>query len=150
MTLEIDIAINDERWIEAIPDIEIYTHTTIEHVLTNQNIKNSEISIVLSNNPFIQDLNKTYRNKDKPTNVLSFPQNEPNMLGDIIISFETIKQESIEQQKEMKNHFTHMLVHGCLHLLDYDHECDKDAKIMEALEISILHDLSIKNPYETL
>jgi probable rRNA maturation factor len=109
----------------------------------------TEVSIVLSDDAFIQTLNKQWRGKDKPTNVLSFPQDEPGMLGDIIMAYETIAREAREQSKTFNNHAIHLTVHGILHLLGHDHEAgEKEEAEMEALEIRILEGLGIKNPYE--
>lgn len=162
MHIDIDVFVEMEMWHDAITDIQSYSTKIIENILKhniNKKAQHIEISIVLSGNNAIQKLNKTYRNKDKPTNVLSFPQttaadiydmHTPIIhLGDIIIAYETIAQESKVQNKDIRDHYTHMLVHGCLHLLHYDHETDEDAKEMEALEIEILHAFGIKNPYET-
>ncbi len=107
-----------------------------------------EISIVLAGDDFIQDLNKTYRGKDKPTNVLSFPQDDPGCLGDVILALETIRREAVEQGKSLTDHTLHLVVHGVLHLLGHDHENDQDAEIMEQIEIKVLAVLGIKNPYE--
>lgn len=93
-------------------------------------------------------LNKTYRGKDKPTNVLSFPFNESNHLGDLVLCHTVIAKEAIEQSKTLKDHYTHLVVHGILHLLGYDHENIEDAQEMEALEIDLLNELHINNPYE--
>ena len=116
-----------------------------------------ECTVTLSHDSKIKILNKHYRSKDKPTNVLSFPMFDKSSdiptgagqvpIGDIIIAFETIKREAIEQNKTLSDHFTHMLIHGFLHLLGYDHMNDKDAKSMETLEIKILKKLGINNPY---
>ena len=116
-----------------------------------------ELTVTLTNDKSIKVLNRDYREKDKPTNVLSFPMwnnmaDIPNgagaiPLGDIIIAFETIKREAIEQEKTLADHFTHMLIHGFLHLLGYDHMNEADATAMETLEIKILKKLSISNPY---
>jgi probable rRNA maturation factor len=111
-----------------------------------------EISIVLADNDFIQSLNKTYRGKDKPTNVLSFPQDpgvEDEMinLGDVILAYQTVQAEAQNQKKSFDDHVAHLLVHGILHLLEYDHENEQEAEEMEALEIRILESLGIKNPY---
>lgn len=116
-----------------------------------------ELTVTLSHDSKIKILNKHYRAKDKPTNVLSFPMFDDISeipanagqvpIGDIIIAFETIKREAIEQNKTLPDHFTHMLIHGFLHLLGYDHMNDKDAKSMESLEIKILKKLGINNPY---
>ena len=94
-------------------------------------------------------MNKNYRHQDKPTNVLSFPQTSEDMLditqpfislGDIIIAYETMKKEAEDQGKTFADHYSHMLVHGCLHLLHYDHQTDAQAQEMESLEIKILDD----------
>jgi probable rRNA maturation factor len=116
------------------------------------------LSIVLADDAMLQDLNATWRGKDKPTNVLSFPlwdadqidalpAGEALMLGDIFLSFETLEQESAAQKKPLADHFAHLVAHGTLHLLGYDHIEDADAAAMERLEIAILNKLSIQNPY---
>lgn len=102
-------------------------------------------------------LNLDYRQKDKPTNVLSFPSEIPEEilpllaarpLGDLVICIPVVLQEAAEQHKTPLEHFTHMLVHGCLHLLGYDHETsDAEAEEMEALEIEVLAKLGLNNPY---
>ena len=107
----------------------------------------SEVTIRLVDTAESHELNLTYRNKDKPTNVLSFPSEEDIFLGDIAISFNTLVKEAEEQDKEFYHHFIHMLIHGVLHLLGYDHETDDEAEEMETLEIKILEDMGIKNPY---
>lgn len=115
-----------------------------------------DISVLLTHDSYVQGLNKHYRMKDAPTNVLSFPQEtkpikgstEPVMLGDIVMSFETIQSEAQEQNILFMNHLTHLFVHGLLHLLGYDHIEEDEAEVMEALEINILSTLNIKNPYQ--
>lgn len=107
----------------------------------------AEISIVLSDDAQVQILNRDYRGKDKPTNVLSFPQEERGLLGDVVMSIDTLKREAAEQDKVLGDHIKHMLVHGCLHLLGHDHEEEEEAQLMEALEIKILAQLGVKNPY---
>lgn len=159
LNIEIDIDVQNSDWKTSIQNIEHLTRSAIEKALSMAMDKHPqmEISIVLSDDTFIQNLNKTYRHKDKPTNVLSFPMTEIEeiaestpfiSLGDVIVSFETIKRESEEQNKPLEHHYIHMLVHGCLHLLHFDHENDEDAEIMESKEIEILEQLGIKNPYE--
>jgi probable rRNA maturation factor len=111
-----------------------------------------ELTIRLVDNAEIQQLNLQYRNKEKPTNVLSFPFDVPdgielNLLGDIVIAINVVEQEAIEQKKTLKDHWAHMVIHGCLHLLGYDHIDDNEAEEMENLEIEILKGLSISNPY---
>lgn len=101
----------------------------------------------------IQELNKQYRDKDKPTNVLSFPMQSPeeidvDLLGDIVLCASVIKQEAKQQSKSEVSHWAHMVVHGMLHLQGYDHIKDDDAEEMEQLEINILSRLGFESPYE--
>ena len=126
--------------------------------------KQGEISVVLADDAAIQPLNASYRGKDKPTNVLSFPQQEmhegrflkdkplpPSLLwGDIILAHETIAREAHEQGKTFDHHFTHLFIHGFLHLLGYDHERPEEGERMEALERGILEALGIKDPYHMI
>ncbi len=112
-------------------------------------MEGGEISIRLTNDMVMRDLNYIYRKKNKPTNVLSFP-NRPPFWGDIIISCERLSDEAAQQKKTFHAHLAHLLIHGLLHLYGYDHEDDGEAEIMEALEIDILHKLAIANPYLTI
>jgi len=117
-----------------------------------------EMSVVLADDVFIQELNAQYRGKDKPTDVLSFPQEnlskghelsiENLNLGDIILSYETIERDAQSQGKNFVHHALHMVVHGFLHLMGYDHQSDGDAEEMEAIEIAVLAECGIANPYE--
>lgn len=102
-----------------------------------------------------QELNAVYRGKDKPTNVLSFPfENPPGLteplpiLGDLVVCAQVVAKEAAEQNKALMSHWAHMIIHGSLHLLGYDHIKDSEAQQMESLEIDILEQLSIPNPYE--
>ncbi len=100
-----------------------------------------EISILLTDNKTIQKLNKQYRKKDSATNVLSFETGDSEILGDIILAFETIEKEAKEQEKAFENHLTHLIIHGILHLIGYDHIDDSDAEIMEEKERIILSEV---------
>ncbi|MFQ3210260.1 MAG: putative rRNA maturation factor [Colwellia sp.] len=111
-----------------------------------------ELTIRLVNSEESQQLNNQYRRKDKPTNVLSFPFEVPdgielNLLGDLIICIEVMKQEAQEQHKVLFEHWAHLVIHGCLHLVGFDHISDSEALEMESIEITILKQLGIKNPY---
>lgn len=129
--------------------------TALRHIDAGQDC---EIGIACVGNDESHKLNLEYRGKDKPTNVLSFPGDVPEEvlamldalpLGDLVICIPVVLQEAVEQQKTPMEHFTHMLVHGALHLMGYDHETsDADAEEMEALEIEILAKLGFENPYQ--
>jgi probable rRNA maturation factor len=114
-----------------------------------------EVSIVLANNKTVHDLNLRFRGIDKPTNVLSFPalgdeprpKGVPRSLGDVVIAFETTKAEAKRDGKTLADHLTHLVVHGVLHLRGYDHERDRDAERMEALETRLLKSLGVADPY---
>jgi apolipoprotein N-acyltransferase len=110
--------------------------------------KDSEISIILTDDAEIRALNKRYRGIDRPTNVLSFETGDLILLGDIYISFDTVMKEAKSQNKRFEDHAAHMVAHGALHLLGHDHIQDSDAEKMEDMEIKILKKLGINNPYK--
>ena len=117
--------------------------------------RGGELSVVLADNRLSRRLNRTWRGKDKPTNVLSFPaaddaapKSAPALLGDVIIAGGVTADEAAAQGKRLSAHLTHLVVHGVLHLLGHDHERDADARRMEALEVRILRGLGVANPYE--
>jgi probable rRNA maturation factor len=115
--------------------------------------KSFELTIRLVNSDESCQLNHQYRGKDKATNVLSFPFEVPDgieldLLGDLIICVDIVKQEAAEQHKSINAHWAHMVVHGCLHLLGFDHIDDDEAEEMEALETKIITGLGIAAPYE--
>nr|WP_249365801.1 rRNA maturation RNase YbeY [Pseudoalteromonas sp. NEC-BIFX-2020_002] len=112
----------------------------------------SELSIVIADEAQSQQLNNDYRGKDKPTNVLSFEFEAPPgidipLVGDLIICPAIVLAEAIEQEKTFHDHFAHMVIHGCLHLLGFDHIKDEDANEMESIEKQLLADLGIADPY---
>ncbi len=117
------------------------------------------LDIVYTSNQNVQKLNKTYRKKDKPTNVLSFPQYEsraeiplnspaPLLLGSVVFALETIEEEAKAQNKSFENHCVHLFVHSVLHLLGYDHQLDVEAEMMEQKEIQVLQRMGLPNPYQ--
>lgn len=161
-SIEIDVSVSDPEWNASFLDLEdlacIAMRTTLETALLPAEIRTRDLeaSIVLANDDLIQILNREYRNMDKPTNVLSFanldsddppPPEGPYPLGDVILSYQTIDRESVEQGKFFRDHFIHMVVHGTLHLVGYDHQTEDEATIMETLEIRILESMHIQNPY---
>lgn len=145
--IDIEITIQHKEWPDMETILSMAVRKTLEHTEVSE--EKSEVSIVLADNDFVKQLNKTYRGKDRPTNVLSFPQNEDNILGDIILAYETIAEEANTQNKSFTDHAVHLTVHGFLHLLGLDHETEKEAQEMESVEIKILENMGIKNPYET-
>ncbi len=159
MIIETLIIIEDTRFNKEITDIELWcqkvcTKSWETACLYNENLPKEEveISVVLTDDEKIRQLNKDYRGKDKPTNVISFASIDSEEIdsglfiaGDIIISYDTTLKESTE--KGFKNHFTHLLIHGVMHLCGFDHENDGEATEMENIEIEILKNFGIANPY---
>jgi probable rRNA maturation factor len=116
-----------------------------------------ELSLVFADDAMVKALNAEWRGKDRPTNVLSFPafaikpgDRLPPLLGDIILAFETVEREAAEEAKLLEHHIGHLVLHGLLHLLGYDHETEEDAEEMEALERRILAKLAIPDPYAVI
>jgi len=112
----------------------------------------AEISVLLTDDEEQRELNRQWRSKDASTNVLSFPQIEPfepviGLLGDITLARETLEREALELDKSLQDHFTHLVVHGFLHILGYDHLDEDEAQTMENLETQILAGLGIADPY---
>jgi len=155
---EIDVAVEDERWEEVVPDLEAFVIRAVSAglaVAPDAPREAVEISILLTTDAAVQELNKTWRGKDKPTNVLSFPSPPQPIpagmarpLGDVVLAYDTMLRESAEQSKPLSHHLAHLLVHGTLHLLGQDHETgDADAEAMEALEVAALGTLGVPDPY---
>lgn len=112
-----------------------------------------ELTIRIVDEAESQELNSEYRGKDKPTNVLSFPFEAPAhvpipLLGDLIVCKQVVEREAIEQDKTLTAHWAHMIVHGCLHLLGYDHIEDEEAEEMEGIEKVVMKDLGFEDPYK--
>jgi len=117
----------------------------------------AELSVLLTSDEAVRQLNATYRGQDKPTNVLSFggepdarSQGQDFLLGDIVLSYQTIAIEAEQQRKNLGNHVSHLIVHGVLHLMGYDHRDDQTADAMELVEINILKGIGIENPYSQM
>lgn len=155
---EIDIAVEDERWVEALPDLEALVARAVEAglaALPDSEAGPVEVSVLLTDDEEVRSLNRQWRGKDKPTNVLSFPAPAQPLpggmarpLGDVVLAYDTLVRESAEQSKPLAHHLAHLLVHGTLHLLGQDHETgDAQAEAMEALEIVALATLGVPDPY---
>ena len=141
------------------PEAEAVIHRAIEAAaeLTDADVGEAELAVMLTDDTGIQTLNSNWRGIDKPTNVLSFPAlqpegdwkpgDAPRMLGDIAIAYETMRREADEEQKPFDHHLSHLAVHGFLHLIGYDHQTDDEAEAMEDLEREILARLGIPDPY---
>ena len=141
----VDISIRSPKW----PSIDVMIEKVALETLTVAKQKSpAELSIVLADDVFVQNLNHHYRGKDKPTNVLSFPADDNFMLGDVVLAYETVKKESGQHHRNFEHHVMHLIIHGILHLLGYDHENDGQAEEMESLEIRILRSFGVKNPYD--
>lgn len=160
----LDISIKSSGWTSL--GVNIHQHcqkiaeAVISHVTGDDNIRNFiEVSLLLADDKSLYNLNKEYRNKNKPTNVLSFPflKNSKNevlnmvksksctFLGDIAISYARIMEESLQQEKRFIEYFTYILIHGILHLFKYDHIIDEEAEIMEKMEIKIMKFLKLRS-----
>jgi probable rRNA maturation factor len=162
--LEIDVITSCPLWNDLNFDPQALAHSVIAMTLEAADLPpelerapSREASLMLSSDEEVRKFNREYRGQDKPTNVLSFAaldSEDPDMpvsgtlhIGDLIMAYETLDREAQEMEVSFKDHFTHLLVHGTLHLAGYDHEEEDEASIMESLEISILMRLGIENPY---
>lgn len=169
--IDLDICLRSADWEDQFPEYQMRIEACFEQILTQvhearnfEEIPHLELSILLCADKDIQELNKDYRDRDRATNVLSFPSlsekdmdvfltkgreipDFPIILGDIIFAFQTIEREALEQAKSFSDHFCHLCLHGMLHLLGYDHVEDAQAEKMEALEKKLLSKLSIDDPY---
>lgn len=146
--VELDLQLASEN--AGIPSIEDFQRW-VDAALADHD--GAQLTVRVVDEDEITELNRTYRNKDKPTNVLTFPFEAPaeielSLLGDIVICAKVVQDEAAEQGKPLHAHWAHMVIHGCLHLLGYDHLEDQEAESMEGLEISLLADLGYANPYE--
>lgn len=151
LTLDVQLACTTPtQW--SLPDDALMA-TWIETVLTTLNVTDKELTVRFVDNDESQTLNAQYRGKDKPTNVLSFPFECPpnipiNLIGDLVIAVPVVTQEAEQQDKPYLHHLAHLVVHGTLHLLGYDHIEDEEAEEMENLERAILTKLGIDDPYQ--
>jgi len=165
----LDIEIEEECWQKVLPDVlqiaEKVKNAAVDYVFENADIevlkanKPLLISVCLSDDEHVRELNRDFRGKDKPTNVLTFAnvdfadfkaENEvfgEIDLGNIIIAYETMQKEADIEKITLEAHFCHLLTHGILHILGFDHIEDEEAEYMESFEREILHNLGIADPY---
>ncbi|TXH33159.1 MAG: rRNA maturation RNase YbeY [Rhodospirillaceae bacterium] len=162
VALRIAVVIEEDDWQADLPAVSGLLRKAARRAMAQArqdgwqgSRKAHELCIVLSDDRHVRQLNRDYRGKDKPTNVLSFAAldaGKPDSgmlwhLGDVILALGVVRKEAAKQRKALGDHLTHLVIHGVLHLLGYDHEEDAEAERMEALEIAALKRLGIGNPY---
>ena len=155
--MTVSLEVEDDSW-QALAGLGQLARTTVEAALrgAGADVEGCEVALLFTDDASIAEINAEWRGKDKPTNVLSFPapedmpvpEGEPRPLGDIVLAYGVVAREAAEQGKTLHDHAAHLIVHGMLHLLGYDHEDDVEAQDMERLETSILKGLGISDPYE--
>jgi probable rRNA maturation factor len=155
MSVRIDFVEASPRWKRALPARKLARSAVAAAVAESaaRLRRGAEMSVHLIDDERMRAINAEWRHKDAATNVLSFPASDPSgvsearLLGDVLISFETLKREAEEEGKALADHFSHLVVHGFLHLLGFDHIEEADAQKMEPIEIRALARLGIANPY---
>jgi probable rRNA maturation factor len=161
----ISVAIPCRRWRKALPDVERVATTAARAAWrgalaapgraapAREPGRAAELSLVLGGDPLVRSLNRRWRGHDRATNVLSFPAGPeagragPILLGDVVLAYETVAREAETQGKALAAHLSHLVAHGVLHLLGFDHENDAEAQRMEGLERHILARLGMADPY---
>jgi probable rRNA maturation factor len=145
----IDIEIEDPAWAQALPDAEALVLAAAEAALASEGADGEGVTLLLTDDASVRELNARFRQKDVATNVLSFPapHNRERHLGDVALAFGVCAREADEQGKPLAHHLQHMVAHGVLHLLGYDHMTDAEADAMEGLERVVLAGLGIPDPY---
>src|SRR3954454_4526822 len=152
--IDVDAVVSDERW-EALGDAEELARRAVDAVVAVGALAASdefEVTVAFTDDKSVQALNRQWRGKDQPTNVLSFPAPAtgapgPRFLGDVVLAFETVSREAADERKPLGDHVLHLLVHGILHLRGYAHETDEEAAAMESLEVKALAALGVADPY---
>ncbi len=151
--LSLDLRIADSRW-EALGDVDALAANVLGRAATRMKT-GGELAILFTDDAEMQTLNRQWRGLDKPTDVLSFPSEQPEIpgqpqyLGDIALGYETALRDAETMHRPFAGHISHLLIHGFLHLLGYDHIETKDAQVMEPLEADILASLGWPDPYAT-
>lgn len=150
LQLDVQLAVEKENDLPSEEQLKLWANAAL---LTRTEHEEPELTIRIVDTAESQELNLEYRGKDKPTNVLSFPFEAPAhvpipLLGDLVVCKQVVGQEAIEQGKTLTAHWAHMIVHGCLHLLGYDHIEDEEAEEMEGIERVVMAELGFENPYK--
>ena len=143
--INLQLEVKKEKNIPTLKQFKLWCNQT----LTGR-VKTAEVTLRIVPEYEMISLNNTWRGKNKPTNVLSFPLHldEELLIGDIVICKNVVEKEALEQNKSVESHWAHMVIHGLLHILGFDHEKNDEAEIMEAEEILILKNLGFPNPYQ--
>jgi probable rRNA maturation factor len=149
MTRSIDVEVEDPAWTEALPNAEALTLAAAEAAFAALEAIAGDVVVLLTDDDAIAELNQQFRDKPGPTNVLSFPApiGPADHLGDIALAYGVCAREAAEQNKTLAAHLQHLVAHGVLHLVGYDHQTDAEAEDMEALERDILAILGHPDPY---
>jgi probable rRNA maturation factor len=153
LSLDIDVVLDGGDW-DQVAGAEQLVRAAAEALAGELAISHAEVCVALSNDEQVAELNGSYRGKPKPTNVLSFPavpmlpvEGEPRFLGDIVLALETLQREAADLGVPLAHHMQHLVVHGLLHLLGYDHQAEDEAREMEGLEVRVLSRLGVADPY---
>lgn len=146
----IDVEIEDPAWTAALPRAEALALAAADAALLQEGADGEGVVVLLTDDATVQDLNSRFRGKDAATNVLSFPAppNPERHLGDVALAFGVCAREAGEQGKPLAHHLQHLVAHGVLHLLGYDHMSDDEAEAMEGLERVVLAGLGVPDPYQ--
>ena len=163
---DVVISIDNDAWWRYVPDLRDHVQRAVIAALDSVDaalLQGGEVSVMLTDDAAQRRLNRTYRQIDKATNVLSFPAGDdglggaltrpaelPRLLGDVVLAVETVAAEAAHEGKNFADHTTHLIVHGILHLLGYDHAGNDEAILMERLEVRILARLGVADPYRCL
>ena len=142
----IEVEIDDDAWTKALPEAVVLVERAASMALGDVE---GNVVILLADDPHVQQINAQFRERDRPTNVLSFPAPDSARphLGDLILAYGVCAAEAVEQGKSLSDHLSHLTVHGVLHLLGMDHEDEREAECMEQLEREILAELGVEDPY---
>ena len=145
----IDVEIEDAAWTEAAPNAEMLARGAALAALDNEGAAHEGVTILLTDDEAVSELNARFRGVDSATNVLSFPapHNPERHLGDLALAYGVCAREAAQQGKPLEHHLMHLTVHGVLHLLGYDHIGDDEAEAMESLERAVLAGLGVPDPY---
>jgi probable rRNA maturation factor len=146
----IDIEIEDVAWAEALPEAKALALAAADAALLQEGADGEGVVLLLTDDATVRDLNSRFRGKDAATNVLSFPAtpNPERHLGDVALAYGVCAREAREQGKPLAHHLQHLVAHGVLHLLGYDHMSDDEAEAMEGLERVVLAGLGVPDPYQ--